>query len=215
MDKGFQDKGFLQGILSGIPAMVFIYDAVRSEYVWHNDKLEEILGFTGNDLLDMPLDVRRHFIHPDDQKILADRMEFFRKKENKTWSGVYRIRKKEGEWLWVYSKQTVYETDDKGSPVKFLGVTVNLMESFRTREIFDLMINERLRALNEDKLKMLTSREVQVITLIARGHTYQQIAGELNIQPDTVNKHRKNIQQKLNLHNIAEIAYFAKENGLA
>lgn len=215
MDKRFQDIDLLAGVLSNIPAIVFIYDAIKKEYVWDNGKIADILGFKQSDLQDMPKDVRKHFIHPDDHKILDDRMEFFRNKENKTWSGVYRLRHKEGEWLWVYSKQTVYETDKDGNPVRFLGVTANLMESFRTRESFYQMVNERVRERNQDKLKALTRREMQIITQIARGHTYQQIASELNIQPDTVNKHRKNIQHKLDLHNIAEIAYFAKENGLA
>jgi PAS domain S-box-containing protein len=215
MGKSRQETDLLKDILANVPAIIFIFDAVKMQYVWNNGKIKDILGFSAEDLQDMPEDVRRHFIHPDDHRILNDRVEFFRDKNNRTWSGVYRIRHKEGHWLWVYSKQTVYEADDNGQPLKFLGVTVNLMESFRTREIFYQMVNERIRERNEEKLKALTGRELQIISLIARGLTYQQIASQLLIQPDTVNKHRKNIQHKLDLHNIAEIAYFAKENGLA
>ena len=42
-----------------------------------------------------------------------------------------------------------------------------------------------------------------------------EIAKKLSIQPDTVNKHRKNILEKLKLNNIASLISFAKETGLA
>lgn len=215
MENSFQNIEFLEKVLSKVPGIVFIYDTVKEDYTWTNGKTKDILGFSDADMLDMPDDLRRHFIHPDDHAILGDRKRFFAQDENKTWSGVYRIRHKEGHWVWVYSKQTVYENDDMGNPVKFLGVTVDVMENFRTREIFFQMVNERIRARNQSKLSKLTAREFEIITLIARGLNYHDIAKKLNIQPDTVNKHRKNLQSKLDLHNIASLAYFAKENGLA
>ena len=215
MNKGFQDTDFLTDILANVPGIIFIYDPLTENYTWTNGKTKEILGFSDEDLQYMPDDLRRHFIHPDDHEILNDRKRFFANDGNKTWSGVYRIRHKEGHWVWVYSKQTVYESDGRGNPTKFLGVTVDVMENFRTREIFFQMVNEGIRARNQSKLSKLTKRETEIIKLIARGMNYHEIAEKLNIQPDTVNKHRKNIQAKLNLHNIASIAYFAKENGLA
>jgi DNA-binding NarL/FixJ family response regulator len=46
---------------------------------------------------------------------------------------------------------------------------------------------------------MLTSRETEVITLLAKGLSYKNIASELLISPETVKKHVSHIYRKLNV----------------
>ncbi|MBV8676759.1 MAG: response regulator transcription factor [Planctomycetaceae bacterium] len=51
----------------------------------------------------------------------------------------------------------------------------------------------------------LTDRELEVFELIGQGNTRQQIASKLFISPRTVETHRQNIKQKLNLQNSAQL----------
>lgn len=60
----------------------------------------------------------------------------------------------------------------------------------------------------------LTHREVEVLRLIARGYTNNQIAKALNISPRTVEGHRANIMDKLSLHSRVELMEYAEEHGL-
>jgi two-component system response regulator NreC len=60
----------------------------------------------------------------------------------------------------------------------------------------------------------LTQREREVLKLIAEGHKSKEIADLLFVSPKTVEKHRYNLMQKLNLHNIAAITAYAIEKGL-
>jgi DNA-binding NarL/FixJ family response regulator len=55
----------------------------------------------------------------------------------------------------------------------------------------------------------LTSREVQVLQLIAEGYANKQIAAELNISIKTVEKHRQNLMAKLDLHDTAGVTRYA------
>ncbi len=55
----------------------------------------------------------------------------------------------------------------------------------------------------------LSARELEVITLIAEGHTNNQIAEKLFLSAHTVNTHRKNIMQKLGVNNTAAIVMYA------
>jgi DNA-binding NarL/FixJ family response regulator len=55
----------------------------------------------------------------------------------------------------------------------------------------------------------LTLREIEVLTLIAKEYSSQQIAKELRISLNTVESHRKHIYQKLNLKNLAGAIRFA------
>jgi DNA-binding NarL/FixJ family response regulator len=60
----------------------------------------------------------------------------------------------------------------------------------------------------------LTRREVDIIRLVCRELSSKQIAAELHLSEFTVNTHRKNIQRKLNLKNVAGLVAFAKEHQL-
>ena len=55
----------------------------------------------------------------------------------------------------------------------------------------------------------LTAREREVLTLIAEGLTGKAIAEQLSLSPNTVERHRTNIMNKLGLHNLAELVRFA------
>lgn len=55
----------------------------------------------------------------------------------------------------------------------------------------------------------LTAREREVLTLIAEGLTGKAIAERLNLSPNTIERHRTNIMNKLGLHNRAELVRFA------
>jgi two-component system, NarL family, response regulator NreC len=61
----------------------------------------------------------------------------------------------------------------------------------------------------------LTSRERQVLGLIALGKTNAQIATALGLSVHTVIWHRVNLMSKLDLHNVADLVRYALENGLA
>jgi two-component system response regulator NreC len=53
-----------------------------------------------------------------------------------------------------------------------------------------------------------------VLTYIAEGFTNREIAEALVISVKTVDRHRENIMQKLNLHNRVELVKYAIEKGL-
>ncbi len=65
-----------------------------------------------------------------------------------------------------------------------------------------------------DRLDMLSTREQEVCTLLAYGHTTPEIAEKLSISERTVESHRANISCKLGLRTRAEIVRFAMEYGL-
>jgi len=65
------------------------------------------------------------------------------------------------------------------------------------------------------KLDLLSSRERQVLQLIAESKTNAEIARVLYISPHTVDTHRRKIMEKLDLHNVVDLVKFAIRHGLA
>ena len=68
--------------------------------------------------------------------------------------------------------------------------------------------------LQKRKNTELTSRESELLQLIAEGHVNKQIASELGISIKTVEKHRQHLMAKLNIHDIAGLTRFAIGTGI-
>ena len=63
-------------------------------------------------------------------------------------------------------------------------------------------------------IDLLTSREREVLQMLAEGKTNKEIAGVLNLSVYTVDAHRGRIMEKLNLHSINDLVRFAVRNGV-
>ncbi|HEX6545982.1 MAG TPA: response regulator transcription factor [Bryobacteraceae bacterium] len=66
----------------------------------------------------------------------------------------------------------------------------------------------------DDEIDKLTSRERQVLQLIAQGKSNKEIAAILDLSVNTVSVHRANLMEKMNIHRTAELVLFAIRKGL-
>jgi DNA-binding NarL/FixJ family response regulator len=64
------------------------------------------------------------------------------------------------------------------------------------------------------RVARLSSRELEVLQLIAEGQPNKQVAGELGISIKTVEKHRQSLMQKLNIHDVAGLTRYAIGAGI-
>ncbi len=64
------------------------------------------------------------------------------------------------------------------------------------------------------EVEPLSAREIEVLRLIVKGYTNRQISGALNISIRTVETHRSNLMDKLNLHSRVELVRYAAEHNL-
>ncbi len=67
---------------------------------------------------------------------------------------------------------------------------------------------------DQDFYDGLTERELEVVTLVAEGMTNREIADELHISIKTVQAHRSNIMDKLDLHDRVALTKYAIKKGL-
>jgi two-component system, NarL family, response regulator NreC len=66
----------------------------------------------------------------------------------------------------------------------------------------------------QDPIDLLSSREREVLQMIAEGRTNKEIAQTLTLSVYTVDAHRSRIMEKLNLHTTGELVRFAMRKGL-
>lgn len=86
-------------------------------------------------------------------------------------------------------------------------------KSFFSPKVSRILAEDYVRVLKQkgavDTYDLLTSREQEILQLLAEGKANKEVASTLNISPYTVETHRGHILQKLNLHNSAELILYA------
>lgn len=80
--------------------------------------------------------------------------------------------------------------------------------------ILEGLIHPERLPVRQDTLVSLSEREVQVLRLIAEGLTNQEIAEQLFISIKTVQTHRRNIMDKLDLHDRVDLVKYALKKGI-
>jgi len=95
---------------------------------------------------------------------------------------------------------------------------VSQNKSFFSPKVSRILAEDYVRVLRQkgavDSYDLLTSREQEILQLLAEGKVNKEVATALNISPYTVETHRKHILEKLNLHNPAELILYAVRKGI-
>lgn len=90
--------------------------------------------------------------------------------------------------------------------------------AFFSAEISRMLVEDYVREMRvrgvTDRYELLTAREREILQLLAEGKANKEIAGLLNLSLFTVETHRRNLQEKLNLHSVAEVILYAVRKGL-
>lgn len=86
-------------------------------------------------------------------------------------------------------------------------------EAFLSPAISDAVLSDYRKHVS-NPVDLLTSREREILTMVADGKTNKEIANALNLSVYTVESHRGSVMEKLNLHNAGDIVRFALRNGL-
>jgi two-component system response regulator NreC len=91
-------------------------------------------------------------------------------------------------------------------------------KSFFSPAVSKLLLEDYMRKLKragiEDSYDLLSPREREILQLVAEGRSSKEIASALNLSVYTVDTHRSNLMQKLNLRGIPELILYAVRKGL-
>lgn len=94
----------------------------------------------------------------------------------------------------------------KGNAFFSPAISRRLTERYRETIVGGVLVKKRT--------DLLTSRELEVLQLIAEGESNKQIAAELGISVKTVERHRQRLMDKLAIHDVAGLTRYAISRGL-
>ena len=209
---------------------VIVLDLYKKKYIFIRSKHIEPFD---NPLIDHdPQDpfYYSQFIHPDDLPIVMDSYKktfnFFLNQpaeERKNYKLIqnFRQRDKYGKYLNVILQLVVLELDRKGNiwlalilddllpdKISFEGVNRRVI-NIKSGKIC-LFQNE----LEPNKKTILSTREIEVLSLVSKGFASKEIADKLFLSINTVNNHRQNIIEKVRASNTSEAVNYARNLGL-
>jgi two-component system response regulator NreC len=91
-------------------------------------------------------------------------------------------------------------------------------KSFFSPVISKMLLEDYVRQVREkeveDSYDLLTPREREILQLLAEGKTNKEAASLLGVSPHTIETHRGNILEKLNLHSVPELILYAVRKGI-
>ena len=91
-------------------------------------------------------------------------------------------------------------------------------KAFFSPAVSRMLVEDYIRQLQdkdiEDSYELLTAREREILQLVAEGKSNKDVAAMLNLSPYTVETHRGNIMEKLNLHSVPELILYAVRKGV-
>lgn len=91
-------------------------------------------------------------------------------------------------------------------------------KSYFSPAVGKVLLEDYMRKLQrtgaEDSYDLLSPREREILQLVAEGKSNKDVANLLNLSPYTVETHRANIMQKLNLRGVPELILYAVRKGI-
>lgn len=125
----------------------------------------------------------------------------------------FRYLNQQSDWQWMACILVRFMSESKSNHLVFSTYFFKLSSILKPKQL-KLLCNICSNPYEIHPLPLLSDREKEVLRLIVAGKSYKQIAILLHIQPDTVNRHRKNMMKKLKIRNIQLLTCFAIRHGL-
>jgi PAS domain S-box-containing protein len=114
---------FIEAVLDTEPGTVYIYDLQKNRNVFVNRDWLVNYGYSTKETQDDE-SLLAKVIHPDDIPRIAAHHDKFRKinDEKSSIDIEYRIRRKDGDWRWVQSRDTIFTKNSEGTVTQILGI---------------------------------------------------------------------------------------------
>lgn len=208
------NAGFYKSILDNLNSAIWLNRADGTA-LWQNEKVKEFLEHSVDELNEIGLETyAKEFFHPDDQYIFEESLSHLFDINIGHFTAIYRQKDKHGDWIKILATSKVVKRDSKGFPLELLNCGIIVSDEMAPFSKIESLLKENLILKNKVKLSILSKREIDILKCIAQGKQSKDIAEEKYISVHTVDTHRRNMLNKLELRNTADLVRLATECGL-
>ncbi|MFN4143682.1 sensor histidine kinase [Aestuariivirga sp.] len=145
-----RQQHFTDHVISVAPSLTYVYDVTSGHNVFISPQCLDILGHSTGEIAAMGRDLLPGLIHPDDMPLVQERISALRPNSPDALPDVeYRMRRKDGAWVWLLSRDRVFARDENGRPTQILGVATDITSRKRSEEQLQAS-EERFRGIFEN-----------------------------------------------------------------
>ena len=217
-------KGF-ESVMNVGSQFLYVADLLRGDIVYVSPSIRHMTGYEPGEV---SLDMIYETIHPSDRReavtatieAIKTATELDEIIPGQVTAHVnFRFRKKDGSYIMVLRQTSALNVDDQGHLVQSLAIITDIDHLSKGPGVEGKMVeNETGKILYHKKYteegSPFSSREKEIIQMIAIGKNSKEIAQQLYISHNTVLTHRRNILSKADLRNTAELLLYSKEHGI-
>ena len=107
-----------------------------------NDRWAELFGYTIKELSPISVDTWRKHTHPKDLKIVeAFNDEYFKNTEDQYYEAEFRMKHKNGDWIWILSRGKIIKRDLNGEPLLMSGTHLDITERKEAEKAKEKAVN--------------------------------------------------------------------------
>lgn len=213
--------------------LVFVVDFCTKGYFFLSRNFKKIIGYDRKVFKEGGMEFAIQLQHPEDSEVYAE--EVFKRhinfmksvpsteKDLCWYTHNCRYKHKDGHFMQILLHYRVMQADNQGNPLVILGYCTDITAHKTDNKIVST-INKwdekggliRISTdyyFPEPEEGTLSKREVEVLKWITEGLSSQAIAERINRSIHTVNTHRKNMLEKTNAKNMADLIRYAISKG--
>lgn len=125
-DKIEAEMRFSRNVIEASPGMVFIFDLALQRKVYINGRVEELTGYTAQEVLDHPQLLLQNTL-PEDAPVVAGFFQQFQQdRDGRTYNADFRFRMKNGDHHWLRFYALVSKRNELGEPVQVVCTAYNI-----------------------------------------------------------------------------------------
>lgn len=167
----FENQHRLQQISDTTPIAIVIYDLLAQKFLFSNQYLAELTGYSLADLQQMEISALVQLIHPDDLPSFLARWQAV---DQLTLFNEYRLKNRQGQWQWLQDRHVIFKKTNEGQPWQILIVAQDISERKETESAL------RESEQHYRQLFATAGRQAQQLQLLER--VSNVIANELDMQ---------------------------------
>ncbi len=122
----FEYRERLSIAMEGINAAIWDWNLI-SGTVYYSDEYAKLLGYDSPEILVQP-QLWRRLVHPDDIAEIDRKLQLYLSGATPFYENEHRMRKKDGEWIWVLDRGKIVEQDEEGRPKRISGIIIDITE---------------------------------------------------------------------------------------
>lgn len=194
-DKLLAEQYRLKEVVESTDVAVWEYD-LRTRFLSVSERWHTVSGYARDELGDNVLHSWMALVHPEDLPVISATFARMGELDGDRFEYEYRMRQKNGSWMWVNSRAHVVERDADGMPIKVAGINLEVTRQ-KEAELRIHALNASLEAQMQDALARSEARATLGTLIASVSHEMATPMGNSMMTASTLHAQASQFEQQL------------------